>query len=596
VNTTAWAAYCKQFYDRLLLRYGIAAASFDIILEPENCGGWVWGARIGNAIVALRALLPSIEIVAPSNTNAYSVVATADDIVTVTGAEAALDVVGYHRYGGGNTDAANIKAWADARIKRTGMTEWFDATIDTVIDDLVIGGVSIWQKWGIAGKVGVGSNPQSSYYIYDEGTDTVSIATNSHHMALFFPFVRAGAERIDVTSAEMARLVAFENANGSQVVLMQRTTASGVVNFSGLAPGSYGVRHIPNASTTVQDNADVTVNGSGNVSFTVPTGHTVLYKRDARAFAYNESIANANALVNGSAVASSVATGHSGSVASASASDSAQAFSATESVASATASSVAEAHSGSVAQASPASVASAHRGSVASAVASDVAEAYSGAASVASATASSTASAHAGSTASASASDAAAAHAGSVASASASDAATAHRGSVASAAASSIADGQSSGTSGSVASATAGSVASAHAGSVAEASAASTAIAFSGTVSIASAVASSVASAHSGAVASASASSAAAAHRGSEAVALCGSIATGFFGSAAEAAAFSTALAHRGSYAIADGFSVATGIGPGPDNWFYDPRYIGRGRRRQHTARDRKRNYGAPPS
>lgn len=573
-NATLYAAYVKQFYDRIIARYGITPEAIDIILEPDNMAQWNNGTRIANCLVALKAAIPAARMIAPSPTNAFNTTSLCGTMDNVSGCLAAWDMVGYHRYGGGNTDAANIKTYADANGLKTGMTEWFNATIDTVLDDLTIGGVSLWQKWGLAGKIGVGSNPQAWYYIYDAGVPSVNIATNSHHMALLFPFVRNGADRIDAVSAEMSKIVAFENANGSQVVFMKRTTAGGVVNFSGLQPGSYGVRHIPNASTTAQNNADITVGGGGTAAITIPTGYTVIYKRDAQAWSANEADVDGVSGSTGVATGANATAGHRGSTAQATGTGTAQAYSGVDAIGTATGAGVAAAHAGSTGQAVGDGAAAGHRGSVGEATGTGTAQGLSGAASVAAAVGGSIA----------------AAHAGSEAHATGAGATDVRSGSVAASVGTSVASGVGGEAGGAVGAAVGAGVAAGHAGSTGQATGSGTAVALSQFVSIASAVGGAIVVAHAGSTGAASGASTSIALRGSGAVADGFSVALARAGYSAEAAGAGVAAGHAGYVAQAIGGAEVYGIGPAPDNYFFNPRWTVVGRARNHGV-GRRRNH-----
>lgn len=307
-DTTLYAQIVKTYHDRLISRMGVTPDSVDILLEPENCGGWNNGTRLGNAIVSLRAALPNVHIIAPSMTAATSTIAIGNDIEAVSGALAAWGTVGYHRYDSPSSgDIAAIKTWADARGKKTGQTEWFNATIDTIFEDVLVGGVSLWQKWATVSRTS-GASP-STYYWWDDNCTNLQFATNSSHMQLFFRYVRQNADRIAASlPGALASIAAFENPNGKMAVVIKRTSASGSVDFSGLQPGPYGVRHIPNASTTAQDNTDVDVAADGTVTATIPQGYTTLYARNATT-GLGQMLAAVVSLVAGAASGASTAAG-----------------------------------------------------------------------------------------------------------------------------------------------------------------------------------------------------------------------------------------------------------------------------------------------
>jgi len=282
-NPAAYAAFVKAYADRLQTKYGVTLDAFEVTLEPENTDpAYPWGGvQIGQALVALRAMFngagyASLNLIAPSVTNAANTIPYLAAIESVPGAMAALTTAAYHRYSSG--DYAAIHSYAQARGKQTAMSEWYPATMDTIFDDLQLGQVSSWQKWSVAGKAGGSLN---GYYVADVSNPAApvfSFAPNVAPMALFFRYVRLGAVRVDAQSATM-RTVAFVNPNGTQVVVAKRTAGSGTapVTISGLEPGAYGVRAIAAGTTQAFDLPDVVVASNGSVTLTVPEGYATVY-------------------------------------------------------------------------------------------------------------------------------------------------------------------------------------------------------------------------------------------------------------------------------------------------------------------------------
>jgi hypothetical protein len=154
------------------------------------------------------------------------------------------------------------------------MTEWFPATIDILLDDLIDGRVSAWQRWSIGSR-----NSDSTYYIID-AVGNVRYGQDVFKLALVFPFVDIGAQRIGVTvPASMPKAVAFENPDGKQVVVVKKAPDTGNQTFglSGLQPGMYGVRHIAEGGASFIDLPTITVAANGTAQMTFMPGHTTLY-------------------------------------------------------------------------------------------------------------------------------------------------------------------------------------------------------------------------------------------------------------------------------------------------------------------------------
>lgn len=282
-NAAAYASFIVAHANRIRTRFGVNLDFLNITLEPENTGTinqWN-GTRIGNALVAVRAALDAaghmnVQLIAPDVTNGANCLPHLTAIEGVPGALAALTTASYHRYGSAFINYTSIANWAASKNKDTAMSEWTGGSIDQVIQDLVEGQVTAWQKWGVAG-IGIGD----VVYIKADKTVNPPILTYSPHgiyCALLFPYVREGAVRINSINATM-KTIAFENTNGKQVVLV-RAPASTSVTITGLRPGIYGVKHVLiSGATTIDTKPDVMVGTNGQAVLNLATGYTTIYAR-----------------------------------------------------------------------------------------------------------------------------------------------------------------------------------------------------------------------------------------------------------------------------------------------------------------------------
>ena len=282
-NPARYAQFVKFYIDRLRTVYGVLVDYVDVILEPDKVTLWQWGSLIGNAAAALKAAVPSVKLIAPSSSYAYNVLPTASAIESQSaGGLAALDTIAYHCYSVGASDRANIWAWATARGKKTAMSEWFDATMDSLLTDLTVANISYFQKWSIAGRVGSGSNPQSGYYLYN-GTSVGwagNGSVNTAPLSILFPYVRLGAVRVKLTvPSTLLRGVAFVNTNGKECVLLQRTSGSSAVAVAGLTPNAvYRVMKCAGPATgVVTPGGSVTADANGVATVTCDVGYTTLF-------------------------------------------------------------------------------------------------------------------------------------------------------------------------------------------------------------------------------------------------------------------------------------------------------------------------------
>ena len=293
-NPAAYAAFAQFYVDRLKTKYGVVLDAFSIINEPDN-SGWN-GVDIGKALVAVKSRLdaagyPNIDYMAPSVAAASNAIPYANSMATVPGAMQALTTLTYHRYQPGDYNA--IHTYAQAHGLQTGMSEYFNATIDTLFDDLLLGQVSSWQKWAIANRGG-GLNPQAAYYSADlsnPANPILTFAPNTAPLALVFRYVRMGAVRVDAQSATM-RTMAFVNTSGTQVVVVKRAAGSSApVTITGLRPGTYGVRTMAAGTTQAANLPDVVVAANGSVTVTLSDGYTTVYGKSASATPPRSTIA-----------------------------------------------------------------------------------------------------------------------------------------------------------------------------------------------------------------------------------------------------------------------------------------------------------------
>lgn len=286
-NPAEYAAFVQAYFDRLKLKYGITPDALEIVNEPDNTKGWQ-GAQIGRALVAVDARLRAagygaVDYIAPGVTNAANTLPYLAGIATVPGAMELLRTVSYHRYLPGDYNA--IRAFAQSRGLRTDMSEYFNATVNELIDDLTIAHVSSWQKWAIADRTGR-SNPQAFHFNVDLSNPAAPVfawAPNSALLAQFFRHVRMGAVRIAARSQDTGVVpVAFVNPDGSEVLVVKVAQGSGsrTVGITGLTPGIYGVR-TTGYSGIARDLADSAVGADGNPGVTLTEGVTTLYGKVA---------------------------------------------------------------------------------------------------------------------------------------------------------------------------------------------------------------------------------------------------------------------------------------------------------------------------
>lgn len=151
-----------------------------------------------------------------------------------------VGLISYHWYGTDNqTFMIKLRDFARERGLPTAQTEFMDLTIDHLYDDMVLGGVSYWEVYGLA-------SPDYEAALSHISSDTFHGGPWYWRFRQVCHYVRPGAVRVECTSSDPAlRCLAFERERQLVVVLTNTTPPHGprTVAVRGLRPGSYGVAH-----------------------------------------------------------------------------------------------------------------------------------------------------------------------------------------------------------------------------------------------------------------------------------------------------------------------------------------------------------------
>ena len=149
-----------------------------------------------------------------------------------------IGLISYHWYGRDNqTSMATLREFAQARGLPTAQTEFMGLTIDHLYDDLVIGGVSYWEVYGLAG-------PDYEAALSHVSSTTFRGERWYWRFRQVSHYVRPGAVRIGCVSTDPGlRALAFERDGRPTVVLINTTAphAQRTVSLEGLPAGRYGV-------------------------------------------------------------------------------------------------------------------------------------------------------------------------------------------------------------------------------------------------------------------------------------------------------------------------------------------------------------------
>lgn len=269
-----YAEFVLATYLHMQSKWGFVPDTWEVILEPDLVGRWD-GREIGERIVATAARLQAHgftpRFVTPSVVSMAAAAPFIDGIAKVDGAMAHVEEFSYHRYRGVSSRALEAIAERAARYgKRTAMLEfWFgQATHEVLREDLTEGVNSAWQGQALMDLVDLDlSDPQKV---------RMSLRQDSRMNAQYFRFVRSGAHRIGARSSAARELapVAFVNANGAAVVVLDARHPVNAVTVRGLPAGSYRISLAAGQET--RDPAEIReVGADGALTLTIPEAGVV---------------------------------------------------------------------------------------------------------------------------------------------------------------------------------------------------------------------------------------------------------------------------------------------------------------------------------
>ena len=260
---------------RLRDKYGITLNSLEIVLEPNNGAGWT-GSAIGRAIVAAKARLAAAGfnpgIVAPSTSSAGLTVNYLDDIATIPGAAAAINMVSYHRYDGdASADPAlpAIRRRASELGAETAMLEWIPATAETFFKDMVFGGASAWAAYGAAKTADSLADSEGGAIVWRNPAGHLALTSKWMRIAAVTRELQSGAKAYYVSSRLGSDVpLVFHNPDGSEVIAILSARGS-TVEISGAAHSLYRAT-IAGPNGAPYTTALVKTNSAGKIVMTIP--------------------------------------------------------------------------------------------------------------------------------------------------------------------------------------------------------------------------------------------------------------------------------------------------------------------------------------
>ncbi|MCD6364251.1 MAG: hypothetical protein J7M14_00070, partial [Planctomycetes bacterium] len=177
-----------------------------------------------------------------------------------------IGLISYHWYGKHNQSGmVKLRDLARRRKVPTAQTEYMNLTINHLYDDMVLGGVSYWEVYGLVGPDYRQAVSHVSSTTFRGGKWYWRFRQVSH-------YVRPGAVRIACRSGDDAlRCLAFLHDDKPTVVLMNtsRPQAQRRVAIAGLSPGSYGVSRCV-GTAAFEELGITTIGRDGKLTVTIP--------------------------------------------------------------------------------------------------------------------------------------------------------------------------------------------------------------------------------------------------------------------------------------------------------------------------------------
>jgi hypothetical protein len=177
-----------------------------------------------------------------------------------------IGMVSYHLYGTNDPYRAYIRDFAISMGLPTAQTEFMNLTIDYLYDDMILGGVSVWEVYGQGQWIGPN---------YDETSFTRSAQYWDFRQVMHY--VRPGDVRVEASSDDPAvRPLAFSRAGKTILVLLNNTPPHQPRTLSvvGLSRGRYGICQSV-SSAAYSELGPVTVYSTDSLVINMPSNSVI---------------------------------------------------------------------------------------------------------------------------------------------------------------------------------------------------------------------------------------------------------------------------------------------------------------------------------
>jgi hypothetical protein len=282
-NASEYAELISLAAKRLRDKYGITTDSVEIILEPDNTDKWT-GQNIGRGLLAVKSRLAADGInpkfIAPSPSAASRTVGILDALSSVPNADAALNVVSYHRYDGSLADPALpfIRSRAKTLGAETQMLEYVDASTSNFFRDMEYGGASAFQAYAVAYPAKTAEAVSNGAVLWRADDGTVSLTPQFRQIGLLQREILPGAKarQVTISGSSTDMVISFQNPDGSDVIAIF-SPSGGNFQVSGAAKTSYLATY-SSRSSAAYPTQTINKGSDGNITVSLTAEQVVLLR------------------------------------------------------------------------------------------------------------------------------------------------------------------------------------------------------------------------------------------------------------------------------------------------------------------------------
>lgn len=257
-----YAEYATSLLLYIKNTYGLTADYYCILNEAGN-GNPFWETAVAQMIKVLGPKLGPLGLTTriqfPEAINANTSWGFINALRNDTAIWPYIGLLTYHLYGTNDPYRTRIRDFGLTRGIPTGQTEYMSLTPAILYDDLTLGGVSVWEIYGLSS--------QSFSYSYNR------VQKNTQYWVFrqVLHYVRPGAVRIGATSDDAnLKTLAFTKGPRNTVVLINGTGDRRAV-ITGLPAGDYTASQSIGTSP-YQELGVRTVAAGGTLTIDVPSG------------------------------------------------------------------------------------------------------------------------------------------------------------------------------------------------------------------------------------------------------------------------------------------------------------------------------------